>query len=61
MCIRDRYRECQQPPPPAFGAPEVQWLQHPTRPLPFYVLDWQRCPVDEKLLWLRQELGEDAD
>ena len=59
--ILDLYRECQKPPSPAFGAPEAQWLQHPTRPLPFYVLDWQRVPVNEKLSWLRQELGEDAD
>ena len=59
--ILDLIRECQKPLPPALGAPEVVWLQHPTRPLPFYVLDWQRVPVDEKLLWLRQELGEDAD
>eukprot|EP00969_Alexandrium_andersonii_P305355 13497501-Alexandrium_andersonii.AAC.1 len=59
--ILDLYRECQKPPPPDLGAPEVQWRQHPMRPLPFYVLDWQRAPLDEKLLWLRQELGEGAD
>ena len=59
--ILDLYRECQKPPPPAFGAPEVVWLQHPTRPLPFYVLDWHKVPANEKLLWLRQELGKEVD
>ena len=59
--VLDLYRDCKKPQPPAFGAPEVQWAQHPTRPLPLYVMDWQKVPVDEKLLWLRQELGEEAD
>jgi len=59
--VLELLRECQKPLPPTLGAPEVAWLQHPTRPLDFFVLDWQRVPVDEKLLWLRQELGDEAD
>ena len=35
--------------------------QHPQRPLPFYVLDGQKLADTEKLAWVRQELGEDAD
>ena len=59
--VLELYRECRKPSAPALGAPEVVWRQHPTRPLPFYVLDWQKVPADEKLLWLRQELGDEAD
>ena len=35
--------------------------QHADAPLPFYVMDFQQWPDDEKLAWLRQELGDDAD
>ena len=35
--------------------------QHPQRPLPFYVLDGQKLADTEKLVWIRQELQEDAD
>ena len=37
------------------------YWQHPERPLPFYVMDQVKWKDEEKLLWLKQELGEDAD
>ncbi len=51
--------------PTAFGAAHCAltfvWRHHPTRPLPFYVIDQQKVPNDEKLAWMKQELGSDAD
>ena len=42
----------QEPPP---------FWQHPERPLPFYVIDHKKWPDDEKLLWIKQEVGEGVD
>ena len=42
-------------------APEVHWQRHPTRPAPFYVIDNRNIAADEKLVWLKQELGQGAD
>jgi len=41
--------------------PSCAWRQHPTAPLPFFVRDYAKWPDDEKLAWLRQELGGSAD
>lgn len=37
------------------------WRGHPTQPMPFYVIDHEKVPDDEKLAWMKQELGSDAD
>ena len=42
-------------------APAPTYWQHPERPLPFYVIDQKKVPDAEKLAWLKQELGADAD
>jgi hypothetical protein len=42
-------------------APAPTYWQHPERPLPFYVIDQQKVADAEKLAWLTQELGADAD
>ena len=48
--------------PPAVGTkPTCKWQQHPTRPLPFSVQDHVKWPDEEKLAWIRQELGEGAE
>ena len=36
------------------------WVQSADRPAPFYVVDLRKISSAEKLLWLRQELGEGA-
>ena len=33
---------------------------HPTEPLPFYVLDSKKISEEEKLWWIRGELGSEA-
>ena len=45
---------------PAPFARLVRWQQHPTNPLPFYVIQQRRVSNEEKLVSLRQELGRDA-
>ena len=57
--LKEALRECREAPVPPF-APESSWQQHPMRPLPFYVIDQQKVPNDEKLRWLHQELGQGA-
>ncbi len=52
--------ECAQPPSDPF-APTCAWQQHPTRPLPFYVIDQVKVPEAEKLAWMRQELSKDVE
>ena len=42
-------------------APHYTWRQHPTEPLPFFVIDYSKWPEGEKLAWIRQEIGNDAD
>jgi hypothetical protein len=37
-----------------------QWRQHPERPLPFFVVDYEKLADQEKVLWLRQDLGNEA-
>jgi hypothetical protein len=41
--------------------PACAWRQHPTAPLPFFVVCPKRVPDEEKVAWLRHELGGDAD
>jgi hypothetical protein len=43
------------------GRPACVWRQHPMAPQPFFVLDYKRWPDEEKVAWLRQELGGGAD
>ena len=40
--------------------PRCSWRQHPTLPQPFYVHDHVRWPDGEKLMWMRQEIGDGA-
>lgn len=46
------------------AAPEdgvrCEWRQHPERPLPFFVIDQKKVFDDEKVVWIRQELGGSA-
>ena len=42
-------------------APRIQWRQHPTRPLPFKVIDQIKVPDADKLAWMQNEIGRDAD
>ena len=46
------------------AAPEdgvrCEWRQHPERPLPFFVIDQKKVADDEKVVWIRQELGSGA-
>ena len=37
-----------------------KWWQHPERPIPFFVIDQIKVPDEEKVAWLRQELGQAA-
>jgi hypothetical protein len=41
--------------------PSCAWRQHPTAPQRFFVRDYTKWPEEEKLAWLRQELGGSAD
>ena len=52
--LRAALHEARQVPAPTY------W-QHPERPLPFYVIDQIKVPDAEKLQWLKEELGADAD
>ncbi len=52
-------QECAQPPRDPF-APTCEWQQHPTRPLPFYVVDQVKVSEADKLAWMQQELGDDV-
>ena len=42
------------------GAVQYMWLQHPSTPLPFYVVDQLKPSDQEKVTWIRQELGSGA-
>ena len=57
--LRGAWRKCQEIRQDPF-APKCVWQQHPTRPLPFYVIDQQKMPEADKLAWMRQELQEGA-
>ena len=52
---------CRLPSALAALEPICTWRQHPTRPTPFYVHDHTKWPEEEKLLWIRQEIGDEAD
>ena len=54
-------KKCMLPSADATFRPSCSWRQHPTRPLPFYVIDHVKVPEAEKLAWMRQELGGDAN
>jgi hypothetical protein len=58
-CGCRRCKACIDTPSPL--APETRWQQHPTAPLPFYVIDNVKLADAEKLAWIRHELGADAD
>ena len=53
--------QCRLPSAESVVGPSCSWRQHPTRPLPFYVADHAKWPDDEKLAWLRQEIGDGAE
>ena len=53
--------QCQLPPADSGMAPRYDWRQHPTEPMPFFVIDYAKWPESEKLVWIRQEIGNDAD
>ena len=42
------------------GTSAEPWYQHPTQPLPFFVIDQDKVSDGEKVIWLRQELGSSA-
>ena len=42
------------------GAVQYRWLQHPGRPLPFFVVDQIKPSNEDKVTWIRQELGGGA-
>lgn len=46
------------PRPP--DAAEIHWRQHPTRPMPFKVIDQVKVPQADKLGWIQSEIGCDA-
>ncbi len=52
--------QCRLPSAESDVGPICNWRQHPTRPLPFYVLDHAKWPDSEKLAWIRQEIGDGA-
>ena len=57
--LREAWQRCQEIRQDPF-APQCVWQQHPTRPLPFYVIDQQKMPEADKLAWMRQALQEGA-
>ena len=42
-------------------AAEIRWRQHPSRPLPFKVIDQIKVPDADKLAWIQSEIGRDED
>ena len=59
-CGARRCKKCLRP-SPSLAAPKTYWSLHPTRPLAFSVIDQRNVPEDEKLAWMRQELGDNAE
>ena len=59
-CGAQRCEKCLAP-KVAIDAPDSLWTQSQDHPAPFYVADQQKVPDAEKLQWLKQELGADAD
>ena len=53
--------QCRRPPADWGVAPRYDWRQHPTEPMPFFVLDYAKWPDSEKLTWIRQEIGNNAE
>ncbi len=39
---------------------QFQWRQHPERPMPFFVIDQEKVHDEEKVIWIRQEIGSNA-
>ena len=61
-CGAQRCKDCLQEPPAGDPlAPAMSWMQHPDRPLPFYVVDQEKMPDSDKVVWIRQEIGNDAE
>jgi len=59
-CGAQRCQSCMRPPPKSPDAAQCTWRQHPTRPLPFYVIDQTKVSEKDKLAWIRQEIGHEA-
>ena len=53
--------QCRLPSADSAVGPSCSWRQHPTRPMPFYVIDHAKWPDEEKLARMRQEVGDEAD
>ena len=34
-------------------------VKHPTAPLPFYVIDLKKYELEDKVVWMKQEIGAD--
>ena len=41
--------------------PQTEWCQHPLQPKPFEVIDQRKIPEAEKLAWIDQEIGTEAE
>ena len=62
--LRVALQKCREEPPSSstgFVELSYSWREHPERPHPFCVIDQQKIPEEEKLAWVRQELGDGAD
>ena len=57
---REEVQDALEGQPRAFQM-NCSWQQHPTRPLPFYVIDEQKVSATDKVAWIRRELGDDAE
>ena len=57
--LRKAWQKCKDTKQSSF-APKCAWQQHPTRPIKFFVMDQQKIRDADKLVWLRQELEDDA-
>jgi len=47
--------------PRPYDAPKIHWQHHPTKPMPFKVIDQIKIPDADKLAWIQNELGSDED
>ena len=60
-CGARRCQKCDHPEAASAARAQYTWRRHPIRPLPFYVIDQAKVPETEKLAWIKQEIGRQAD